>query len=266
VRFEGAIAIVTGASRGVGRETALRLAAEGAVVLAMARDRAALEDVAREARSAGTTGAVHAVPLDVRDRASVREAVASRASDPGTVDILVANAGVERVRPLVETSDEDVDVTLDTNLAALIELTRAVLPGMLAHGRGHIVAVASMAGLRGFADDAVYCATKFGVIGFMEALDEEVRARGVKVTTICPGAIDTDLLRWLAPDDPARRHLLRPPDVAEAILWALAQPPHVVVDRVVLRPFSEPPYGPMIDARTMQRIMGPWETPWTGRR
>lgn len=258
MRLDGAIAIISGASRGVGRATALRLAAEGAKVVAVARDAGALDLVRNTAQERGLPGSIVGLVADVRDAAAIRALSASVIGEHGGVDVLVNNAGAERVKPLPDVSDADYDLTVDTNLRGVFHMTRAFLPGMLARRRGHIVSMASMAGIRGFAEDAIYCASKFGVVGFMESLDEEVRSRGIKVTTICPGAIETELLTWLAPDDPSRKHLLLPDDVADAILYALRQPARAVIDRIILRPMNEPPYSPMIDAATMDGLMEAW--------
>jgi 3-oxoacyl-[acyl-carrier protein] reductase len=254
MRLRERVVIVTGAGRGVGRQTALRLAAAGATVVAVARTAGDLRRLEQE--SEARAGRIVAAPGDVRLAETATAVVGDAEERFGRVDALVCNAGIERVKPLTDVSDEDLDTTLDTNLRAVVTFCRAALPGMLRRRSGHLVAVASMAGIRGFGDDAVYCASKFGVVGLMDALDEEVRARGVRVTTICPGAIDTDLVRWVAPDDPVRRWFLRPEDVAEAVHFALSQPPRVVIGLLLLRPIAEPPYSQMLDVPTLELLDG----------
>lgn len=235
-------AIVTGVSRGAGRAIAERLATDGAVVIAVARD------ADRLAALADRVAGIVPVVGDVRDPGVGDRAIVAALSATGRVDVLVNNAGIERVRPVDEVSDAEYDLTLDTNLRGTFNLVRAVLPAMKSQQAGSIVNIASTAGLRGFVDDAVYTASKFGVVGLTDALDEELRPYGIRVCAICPGAINTDLARdtWSPPDDPYRAHYLQPSDVADAVAWVIGQPPHVAVSRVVLRAMVEPPYGPLL--------------------
>jgi 3-oxoacyl-[acyl-carrier protein] reductase len=198
------------------------------------------------------SGLIEPLALDIRVEPAVRDALVSLEDRLGRIDILVNNAGAERVKPLAEVTNDDYDVMLDTNLRGAFHCIRAVLPGMKARRNGHIVSVASAAGIRGFADDAVYSASKFGVVGMMDALDEELRPFGVRVTTICPGAVDTELVTW---DPPGYRpHFLRPSDVADAIAYAVRQPPHVAVGLIVVRPFVEPPHSPMLSLETLAEL------------
>jgi len=248
----GQLAVVTGASRGVGRATARRLAADGAQVVGLARASGDLDDLA--AKATGTAGAIVSRRCDVRSALDVDGVIAAIEAEFGQIDILINNAGVERVKPLETVSNEDIDATLDTNLRGTCYAIRAVLPGMRRRHSGHIVSVASTAGIRGFSEDAIYCASKFGVVGLMEALDEEVRRHGIRVTTICPGAIDTTLVQWVENESPYRSHFLRPDDVADAIAYAVTQPARVAVGLMVIRPFVEPSYSPMLELETMSRL------------
>lgn len=240
------VVIVTGASRGVGRATALRLARDGAGVVALARDErrlhALLDDLG------GGTGTVVPLVGDVRSGETAARAVELALERFGRLDAVVNNAGIERVRPLDEVSDDDYDATLDTNLRGPFNLIRAALPHMKAHRRGTLLTIASVAAIRGYPDDAVYTASKFGVLGLNDALEEELRPFGIRVCVICPGAINTDLAieSWSPPDDPYRPHYLQPGDIADAVAWVLGQPARVVVGRIVLRPLVEPPYGPTL--------------------
>jgi 3-oxoacyl-[acyl-carrier protein] reductase len=241
----GVVTVVTGASRGVGRATALRFAAEGLTVVAVARDRGRLDALAAEASAAG--GRVVPMTGDVREASDARRVVDDTERDLGPIEILVNNAGVERVKPLEAVTDADYAEMVDTNLRGVFNFTRAVVPGMKARRRGQILSVGSIAGIRGFAEDAVYTASKFGVVGFSDALDEELRPFGIRVGCICPGAIATDLSApWLPPDDPRRPHALQPEDVADALWYAASQRAHVAVGLVVLRPMIEPPHSPML--------------------
>lgn len=245
--LHGMVTVVTGASRGVGRATALRFASEGLTVVAVARDRGRLDTLAAEASAVG--GRVIPRTGDVREASDVQRIVDETESDLGPVEILINNAGVERVKPVEAVTDVDYAEMVDTNLRGVFNFTRAVVPGMKARRRGQILSVASIAGIRGFAEDAVYTASKFGVVGFSDALDEELRPFGIRVGCICPGAIATDLSApWLPPDDPRRAHALQPADVADALWYAASQPAHVAVGLIVLRPVIEPPHSPMLAA------------------
>jgi 3-oxoacyl-[acyl-carrier protein] reductase len=251
-RLAGRVAVVTGASRGVGRATAIRLAAEGATVVGIARGADGLASLLGEAD--GLPGSIETTAVDIRSAGAVERAFAGLEQRLGRIDILVNNAGVERVKPLDAVTDEDYEATLDTNLRGAFHCIRAALPLMKARRSGHIVSVSSAAGIRGFGEDAVYCASKFGVVGLMDALDEELRPFGIRVTTICPGAIDTSLVTWAEPG--YREHFLQPADVAEAIAYAVGQPAHVTVGLVVVRPFVEPPYSDLLSLETLAELPG----------
>lgn len=238
------VVVVTGASRGVGRATALRLARDGARVVAVARDERRLDALLEDVPGDGT-GAILPLPGDVRSGKTADRAVALALARFGRLDAIVNNAGIERVRPLDEVSDDDYDVTLDTNLRGPFNLIRAALPHLKERHGGTVLTIASVAAIRGYPDDAVYTASKFGVLGLSDALEEELRPFGIRVCVICPGAINTDLAidSWSPADDPYRPHYLQPDDIADAVAWVLGQPARVVVGRIVLRPLVEPPYG-----------------------
>lgn len=238
------VVIVTGASRGVGRATALRLARTGAKVVAVARDERRLLGL-RDELGEAAGGAIEAVAGDVRSGETASRAVAQAIERFGRLDAVVNNAGIERTRPLDEVSDDDYDAMVDTNLRGPFNFIRAALPHMKERHSGTLITIASVAAIRGFVDDAVYTASKFGVLGLNDALEEELRPFGIRVCVICPGAINTDLAidTWSPPDDPYRPHFLQPEDVADAVAWVLSQPARVVVGRIVLRPLVEPPYG-----------------------
>lgn len=238
------VVIVTGASRGVGRATAIRLARTGARVVAVARDERRLLSLRDELGEAGD-GAIEVLAGDVRVGETAARAVTHAIERFGRLDAVVNNAGVERTRPLDEVSDDDYDAMVDTNLRGPFNLIRAALPHLKERHSGTLITIASVAAIRGFVDDAVYTASKFGVLGLNDALEEELRPFGIRVCVICPGAINTDLAidTWSPPDDPYRPHFLQPEDIAEAVAWVLSQPARVAVGRIVLRPLVEPPYG-----------------------
>lgn len=180
----GAVAVVTGASRGIGRATAVELARRGAVVVGVARDDAALTDLDR------VTGGSH-VAVDVRDPSHAPMVVRTALDRHGRIDVLVANAGVGHAGSFACMSPERVRELLDVNLAAPMLLTRAALPGLLARGAGAVVLVSSIAGAVLVPGETVYSATKAALTAFAESLREEVRGTGVTVSTVAPGAVDT---------------------------------------------------------------------------
>ena len=222
-------ALVTGASRGIGRAVALRLAATHRV-LAAARDAAELASLAAEVAAAG--GACEALPLDVADPAALAAALAGR-----DVDVVVHNAGVGVLKPLLELDPADWHRMVDVNVNALYHVTRAVLPGMVARGRGDVVLVGSIAGRSAFAGGAGYAATKWFVNGFAESLMLEVRNAGVRVSVVSPGSVDTHF-NGKAPDPRRPGGRLDADDVAAAVAAVVAAPPEVLLHRVEVRILS----------------------------
>ncbi len=222
LRLEGRLALVTGASRGIGRAIALKLAAEGADIVAAARGDHA-EAVAEEIRQAG--GKAIAITLDVTDAASVEAAVAA-ALARGPIDILVNNAGIARDQLLLRMKRADWDAVLDTNLTAAFSLVQLVLKTMLKQRRGRIVNITSVVGQAGNAGQANYAASKAGLIGFTKALALEVASRSITVNAVAPGLIDTDMTKAISEgahaDWTSRIPLARlgtPEDVASAVAF-----------------------------------------------
>jgi len=231
------VALVTGASRGIGRAVALRLARAGCRVAGVARTASDLEHTARLAASEGH--ALLAVPVDVTCDAALEDAVRVVRERLGRITVLVNNAGVAPARGTVlKTPLAAWDRTLATCLRAPIVLVRLVLPDMLAHGDGAIVNIASVAGKRGRAGEAAYAAAKFGLLGFTQSLFAEVRDRGIKVTAICPGLVDTALI---PPNKRVERsRFLQPSDVADAVHDVLASPARTCPTEIVLEPQYDP--------------------------
>jgi NADP-dependent 3-hydroxy acid dehydrogenase YdfG len=240
------IHIVTGASKGIGRATALALAREGGRVVGVARTGSLLDTLV--AGATDLPGQIVAAPADITQRDEVEQVVRQTVERFGRIDVLVNNAGVELPKPLETFTDDDYASMMDTNLKAVFYFARAVIPLMKEQRSGLIINIASTAGHRGFGGDSVYCATKFGVVGLTDALDEELREFGIRVTCISPGATNTELAKetWSPPDDPYRRHYLQPEDVAGAILYVSSQPPHVSIRRLDLLPLIEPPYSAVL--------------------
>jgi len=195
INLSGRIAIVTGASRGIGRATAKMLAAAGATVVAAARGenaRATVEDIT------GAGGQAHLASLDVTDRESIDRLVAETLERSGRIDILVNNAGITRDQLMLRMKREDWDAVLGTNLTALFSCAQAVLRPMVKQRGGRIVSISSVVGQAGNAGQANYAASKAGIIGFSKALALEVASRGITVNVVAPGLIDTDMTRAIS--------------------------------------------------------------------
>lgn len=227
-------AFVTGATQGIGRATAIALGRAGYRVGLCARTAGKVDALVAELEAQGieAAGAV----ADVGDPEQVTRAVSEVTAALGEVGLLVNNAGVLIARPFEELTLEDWDVTMSTNLRSLYLVTRAVLPAMRRRREGTIVNVASLAGRNGFAGGTAYAASKHAVLGFGRSLMLEVRKEGIRVVTICPGSVDTGMLRGQAmlKSDPDR--ILRPEDVAETILHAVRLPGRALVSELDIRP------------------------------
>ncbi|MCE2901693.1 MAG: SDR family oxidoreductase [Gemmatimonas sp.] len=220
------VALVTGASRGIGRAIALRLAAAHDLIL-VARDADRLQEVARACEEAGA--AVQRVPADVTDGLATAEALTGL-----HVDVLVNNAGVAVLTPFLEMTAEEWHRQVDVNVNALYHVTRAVLPGMVARGRGHVCIIGSTAGRNTFVGGTCYTGTKHFVMGFAESLMLEVRDAGVGVSVITPGSVATELF----PAGTNTTWMLEPDNVAAAVAFAVTTPQHMLVHRLEVRPLS----------------------------
>jgi NADP-dependent 3-hydroxy acid dehydrogenase YdfG len=227
------VAIVTGAGRGIGRAVAQALAREGAAVALAARTRAEVAAVAEAIRNAG--GRALAVPTDVSQDAQVEALVDETVGQLGPVDILVNAAGVAAFGPVADAKPADWDAMLAVNLRAVMVCCRAVLPSMLRRRSGTIVNVASVAAGRAIAGAAAYAATKAGVVAWSHVLAEELRADGVRVGVISPGAVDTPL--WdSVPGGPDRARMLTPDTVARVVLLMVTLPPGATLEDLTLLP------------------------------
>jgi len=220
------VALITGASRGIGRAIAQRLAPTHDLIL-VARDHERLQRLAEEC--AGFGGQVRSIALDITDGPGVAAALQGL-----QVDVLVNNAGVAHLKPFLETTPEEWHRQVDVNVHALYHVTRAVLPGMVARGAGHVCIIGSTAGRNTFVGGSCYAGTKHFVMGFAESLMLEVRDAGVGVSVITPGSVATDLF----PVGTNTSWMLAPENVAEAVHFAVTTPQHMLVHRLEVRPLS----------------------------
>jgi len=233
VEIRGCSALVTGAGRGIGRAVARALAAEGARVTAVARTASELASLVEEVEAAGGRAAFHAG--DLRQPGVCEAAVARAVEAHGGLQVLVNNAGVGGHAPVAETTDESWDEILGTNLTAVFRLTRAALPHLSRKG-GHVFMVSSLAGSNAIAGMAAYCASKAALDHLARCLMLEVRHAGVKVTTLAPGSVDTG---FGGRDERARGEaswMLRPQDVAAAVVDLLRTRDEAHLSRVEMRP------------------------------
>jgi NADP-dependent 3-hydroxy acid dehydrogenase YdfG len=218
--LKGKVVAITGASAGIGAATARALADEGASVVLGARRQERLEELA------GDLGDAAVVEMDVRDPAASTRLVEAAVDRFGRLDAIVVNAGIGKYGGIMDLEDDDLRDMVDTNVNGTIWPIRAAVPRFLDAGAGDIVIVASVAGLRGAGDEAVYAATKFAQVGLAGALDRELREKDIRVSTICPGGTATEFAMGAGrtPDMPGLADMLRAEDVAAAIVNVLRQP------------------------------------------
>jgi NAD(P)-dependent dehydrogenase (short-subunit alcohol dehydrogenase family) len=229
LRLDGKVALVTGASRGIGAATDELLASEGAQVIRVART-----------LSAGSHGSFHDVPCDLTDPAQVNRLGVRIVTQHGAPDIVVSNAGSFLLRPLEQTAPAEFQQQLAVNLTAPFHVARAFLPAMRNAGKGSFISMGSTADHVGFPENAAYAASKFGLRGLHQTLVAEYRGSGVRLTLVSPGPTDTEMWDQVdldqRPELTPRSGMLRPNDVAEAVLFVATRPAHVLIDWLRLGP------------------------------
>jgi len=232
--LEGKVALVTGASRGIGAAAARALAAEG-VSLALA---------SRSGDDLGLPDAV-ARPCDVRTPTDLEAIVSEAVERFGRLDIVVANAGVGAYGPFLDLPPEQLEEMIDVNVKGTLYAARAALPHLIASGEGDFVTLASEAGRRGLPYEAVYCSSKFAQVGFTRALDHELREHGVRCANVCPGGVATDFAmgRGRTPEMPELAGMMTSEDVAEVVVFVLTRPRNHRILETAFRPMTEPSWG-----------------------
>jgi 3-oxoacyl-[acyl-carrier protein] reductase len=238
-KLQDKVALITGASAGIGRACARALAGEGARLVVTARRQDRLDALKREIEPTGARVVVHAG--DAREESTAVGAVRAAVEAFGRIDFLINNAGTGNYKNLVDTSAADYDELMDTNVRSTFLFSRHVVPVMLRQKAGTILMISSMAGVYGFGGEAVYCMSKFAQVGFAQALDRELRGSGIKVGAICPGGVKTEfaLGKGRNEKDVAASDMLDPEDVAGVVLLACTQSPRSRLIEVQMRTMGE---------------------------
>ena len=239
-KLTGKVALITGASAGIGQACARLLAQEGARLVLTARRHERLDQLTKEAEKLDTQAI--SVIGDAREEDTAIKTVEAATKSFGQIDILINNTGVGNYKNLIDTSAEEYDDMMDTNVRSTFLFTRHTVPVMLKQKAGIILMISSMAGIYGFGGEAVYCATKFAQVGFAQALDKELRTQGIKVGVICPGGVKTEfaLGRGRTEESVRQSKMLDPEDVAGAVLLACTQSTGSRIIEVQMRTMAEP--------------------------
>ncbi|MFB3109309.1 MAG: SDR family oxidoreductase [Candidatus Binatia bacterium] len=232
----GKVAIVTGASRGIGKAISILLAQSGSRVVLAARSEPQLKSVSEEI--SGQNGEALVIPTDLTVDEEMERLVQQTLNEWGSVDVLINNAGFGKVAPVVKAKVSDWDETFRVNLRAPMFLSKLVLPTMMERGEGSIINISSVSGKSGQANGSAYSASKFGLIGFTQSLYEEVREYGIRVSAICPGFVDTALIPQMRRMD--RSKMIRPEDIAQTVLFVLTSPPTACPVEITVRPQRTP--------------------------
>ncbi len=233
--LDGKVAMITGASRGIGLAVAKSLAQLGADLVICARNPEILASAARELEREGAK--VLAVSTDMAKPADINTLMQHAAKASGPVEILINNAGVGYFGPIQDATEENWDSVLDTNLKAVFLLSNAIAPAMIRRKSGHIVNIASLAGKNAFAGGSIYCASKWGLLGLTACMAEDLRAYGIRVSAVCPGSVATDFTPHPGKD---QSKMLQPQDIAHAVEMIVTQEPQSFISEILLRPTQKP--------------------------
>jgi len=237
--LNGQVALVTGASRGIGRAVALAMAELGAKIVAAARNRQLLDELVAEIEHAG--GKAAAIVFDLADEASINAVVEQTASQLGRLDILVNNAGLTHSAPMEETATADFDRTMAVNARGPYILTRQCLPLLKQAPQATIVNVSSVVGVKGYPRQSAYTASKHALRGWSIALAEELRDTNIRVHVLCPGGVDTDMVSSVRPDIP-KDELIKPEEIAELVVYCATHKGNAVIDEFRIRRTASAPW------------------------
>jgi 3-oxoacyl-[acyl-carrier protein] reductase len=235
ISLAGKTVLITGASSGIGWAAALAFAAKGANVVVTARREERLRELCDTIRASGGKAAY--VAGDAAEPTTAQRSVELAVNQYGRLDILICNAGIGNYRDLVDTSVEEYDALMDSNMKSSFLFARAAAPGMIAQKSGEILFISSVAGLQGCAGESVYSASKFAQIGFAQALDAELRKYNIKVGTICPGGVKTEFAvgKGRTEEGVQNSHMMEPSEVADTIVFACSQPPNARILQMTVR-------------------------------
>jgi NADP-dependent 3-hydroxy acid dehydrogenase YdfG len=238
-KLQGKVALITGASAGIGQACARLLAGEGAKLVLTARRGERLDQLKKEVEAAGSQAVI--VTGDAREEATAAKTVKAATDAFGRIDILINNTGMGNYKPLADTSAAEYDEMMNTNVRSTFLFTRHVVPVMLKQKSGTILMISSMAGVYGFGGEAVYCMTKFAQVGFAQALDRELRESGIKVGAICPGGVKTEFAigKGRTEQSVKQSNMLDAEDVAGVVLMACTQSPKSRIIEVQMRTMAE---------------------------
>jgi len=231
----GSVSLITGASRGIGLAIACALGRRGSKLASCARNSEKLGATAVQLERFGYT--VVAIAADLTRSSDVSSLVEKTEASLGPLDILINNAGIGHFASIQDASETDWDAVLDTNLKAVFLLSRLVAPGMIRRLSGHIINIASLAGKSAFTGGAMYCASKWGLLGLTQCMAEDLRPFGIRVSAICPGTVATEFSPHSGKDP---HKMLQPEDVAHAVEMILTQAPESFISEVLLRPTRKP--------------------------
>jgi NADP-dependent 3-hydroxy acid dehydrogenase YdfG len=229
-------ALISGASRGIGKAIAEKLASQGMIVGLLARNATELQQLAQDIEAVG--GKALVLPTDITDEASIQQAVGKAWQIWGKIDLLINNAGIGVFKSLMDTSVDDWDNVMNTNAKGTFLLTKHILPYLKMQRQGHIITIASDVSRRNFAHGSVYCASKYAQDALMQAVRQEVHGANIKVSTLFPGLTES----YFAGQEPAQNpnlNRLQPQDIAEAVSYIFYAPSHVVIDEIHLHPFAQ---------------------------